>query len=224
MIRMIPAIKLLAGFFLVAVLATATAASANLIPTEDLFKPSEFSNVRMSPDGMFIAAIARTPAQPGGQNLIVMDLSDRSVKVLTGYPEDEVTRFWWVTDERLVFMINRDYESRTKSAEYLGTYAINRDGSRGRQIHEPFEGDRRGGRSIGGAGTGRIGGIREDFRILDIWWSNPEYILVQKISQRFRFPDVYKVNVNTGHMRKLTIKDNDIMNWYVNYQGRPRVG
>ena len=59
MIRMIPAIKLLAGFFLVAVLATATAASANLIPTEDLFKPSEFSNVRMSPDGMFIAAIAR---------------------------------------------------------------------------------------------------------------------------------------------------------------------
>ncbi|MCH7509741.1 MAG: S9 family peptidase [Proteobacteria bacterium] len=224
MIRMIPAIKLLAGFFLVAVLATATAASANLIPTEDLFKPSEFSNVRMSPDGMFIAAIARTPAQPGGQNLIVMDLSDRSVKVLTGYPEDEVTRFWWVTDERLVFMINRDYESRTKSAEYLGTYAINRDGSRGRQIHEPFEGDRRGGRSIGGAGTGRIGGIREDFRILDIWWSNPEYILVQKISQRFRFPDVYKVNVNTGHMRKLTINDNDIMNWYVDYQGRPRVG
>ena len=224
MIRMIPAIKLLAGFFLVAVLATATAASANLIPTEDLFKPSEFSNVRMSPDGMFIAAIARTPAQPGGQNLIVMDLSDRSVKVLTGYPEDEVTRFWWVTDERLVFMINRDYESRTKSAEYLGTYAINRDGSRGRQIHEPFEGDRRGGRSIGGAGTGRIGGIREDFRILDIGWSNPDYILVQKISQRFRFPDVYKVNVNTGHMRKLTINDNDIMNWYVDYQGRPRVG
>ena len=128
MIRMIPAIKLLAGFFVVAVLATATAASANLIPTEDLFKPSEFSNVRMSPDGMFIAAIARTPAQPGGQNLIVMNLDDRSVKVLTGYPEDEVTQFWWVSDKRLVFMLHRDFESRTKSADYLGTYAINRDG------------------------------------------------------------------------------------------------
>ncbi|MCH8219757.1 MAG: S9 family peptidase [Proteobacteria bacterium] len=223
--RMFPVIKLLAGFFLVAVLAIATAASADLIATEDLFKPSEFSNVRMSPDGMFIAAIARTPAQPGGQNLIVMNLSDRSVKVLTGYPKDEVTRFWWVSDKRLVFMLHRDFESRTKSADYLGTYAINRDGSRGRQIHEPFEGDRRGGRSIGGDGTGsgRVG-IREDFRVLDIWWANPDYILVQKINQRFRFPDVYKVNVNTGHMRKLTINDNDIMDWHVDYKGRPRVG
>ncbi len=223
--RMFPVTELLAGFFLVAVLATATAASADLIPTEDLFKPSEFSNVRMSPDGMFIAAIARTPAQPGGQNLIVMNLSDRSVKVLTGYPEDEVTRLWWVTDERLVFMINRDYESRTKTADYLGTYAINRDGSRGTQIHEPFEGDRRGGRSVGGDGTGsgRVG-IREDFRVLDIWWANPDYILVQKINQRFRFPDVYKVNVNTGHMRKLTINDDDIMDWHVDHKGQPRVG
>ncbi|MEE8464191.1 MAG: hypothetical protein V3S53_05345, partial [Gammaproteobacteria bacterium] len=187
--RMFPVIELLAGFFLVAVLATATAASADLIPTEDLFKPNEFSNVRMSPDGMFVAAIARTPAQPKGQNLIVMNLDDRSVKVLTGYPEDEVTQFWWVSDKRLVFMVHRDSESRTKTADYLGTYAINRDGSRGSQIHEPFEGDRRGGRSAGGSGTGsaRVG-IREDFQVLDIWWSNPKYILVQKINQRFRFP------------------------------------
>ena len=222
--HMFPVIRFFAGFFVFAVLATTTASSADLIPTEDLFKPSEFSNVRMSPDGMFVAAIARTPAQPKGQNLIVMNLADRSVKVLTGYPEDEVTRFWWVTDERLVFRINRDFESRTKSADYLGTYAINRDGSRGRQIHEPFEGDRRGGRSIGGAGTGRIGGIREDFRVLDIWWSNPDYILVQKINQRFRFPDVYKVNVNTGHMRKLTINDDKIMDWHVDHKGQPRVG
>ena len=222
--RMFPVTELLAGFFLVAVLATATAASADLIPTEDLFKPSEFSNVRMSPDGMFVAAIARTPAQPKGQNLIVMNLDDRSVKVLTGYPEDEVTQFWWVSDKRLVFMLHRDFESRTKSADYLGTYAINSDGSRGTQIHEPFEGDRRGGRSIGGAGTRRSGGIREDFQVLDIWWSNPDYILVQKINQRFRFPDVYKVNVNTGHMRKLTINDEDIMDWHVDHKGEPRVG
>ncbi|MFB3064417.1 MAG: hypothetical protein ACE1ZL_06945, partial [Gammaproteobacteria bacterium] len=224
--RRFPISQVFAGFLVLAALTTNTASSAGLIATEDLFKPSEFSNVRMSPDGLFIAAIARTPAQPDGQNLIVMDLSDRSVKVLTGYPEDEVTRFWWVTDERLVFMVDRDYESRTKSAEYLGTYAINRDGSRGRQIHEPFEGDQRGGRSIGGAGTGRIGGfgIREDFQVLDVWWSNPDYILVQKINQRFRFPDVYKVNVNTGHMRKLTINDNDILDWHVDYNGQPRVG
>ncbi|MCZ6879931.1 MAG: S9 family peptidase, partial [Gammaproteobacteria bacterium] len=219
-------LQVFAGFLVLAALTPTAASSANLIATDDLFKPSEFSNVRMSPDGMFIAAIARTPAQPDGQNLIVMDLSDRSVKVLTGYPEDEVTRFWWVTDERLVFMVDRDYESRTKSAEYLGTYAINRDGSRGRQIHEPFEGDGRGGRSIRGAGTGRIGGfgIREDFQVLDVWWSNPDYILVQKINQRFGFRDVYKVNVKTGHMRKQTINDNDIVDWHVDYNGRPRVG
>ncbi|MCZ6687226.1 MAG: S9 family peptidase [Gammaproteobacteria bacterium] len=224
--RRFPIFQVFAGFLVLAALTPTAASSANLIATDDLFKPSEFSNVRMSPDGMFIAAIARTPAQPDGQNLIVMDLSDRSVKVLTGYPEDEVTRFWWVTDERLVFMVDRDYESRTKSAEYLGTYAINRDGSRGRQIHEPFEGDGRGGRSIRGAGTGRIGGfgIREDFQVLDVWWSNPDYILVQKINQRFGFRDVYKVNVKTGHMRKQTINDNDIVDWHVDYNGRPRVG
>lgn len=223
--RRFPIFQVFAGFLLLAALTTNAASSAGLIATEDLFKPSEFSNVRMSPDGLFIAAIARTPAQPDGQNLIVMDLSDRSVKVLTGYDKDEVTRFWWVTDQRLVFMINRDYESRVKTADYLGTYAINRDGSGGTQIHEPFEGDRRGSRSASGDGTGsRRDGIREDFQVLDIWWSNPGYILVQKINQRFGFPDVYKVNVKTGHMRKQTINDNDILDWYADYNGRPRVG
>ncbi len=167
--RLFPVSKFLAGFLVFAVLATPTASFADLIPTEELFKPSEFHNVRMSPDGLYVAAIARTPAQPDGQNLIVMNLSDRSVKVLTGYPEDEVTRFWWVTDQRLVFMLNRDFESRAKTADYLGTYAIDRDGSHGRRIHVPFEGDSRGGRGLGGSagsGTGRIGGIREDFQVL----------------------------------------------------------
>ncbi|MCZ6716775.1 MAG: S9 family peptidase [Gammaproteobacteria bacterium] len=225
--RLFPVSKFLAGFLVFGVLATPTASFADLIPTEELFKPSEFHNVRMSPDGLYVAAIARTPAQPDGQNLIVMNLSDRSVKVLTGYPEDEVTRFWWVTDQRLVFMLNRDFESRAKTADYLGTYAIDRDGSHGRRIHVPFEGDSRGGRGLGsssGSGTGRIGGIREDFQVLDPWWANPDYILVQKINQRFRFPDVYKVNVNTGHMRKLTINETDIMDWYVDHKGQPRAG
>ena len=224
--RLFPVTKFVAGFFVIAVLATPAASSADLIPTMDFFKPNEFSNVRMSPDGLFVAAIARTPAQPDSQNLIVMKLSDRSVKVLTGYVDDEVTRFWWVNDERLFFRLNRDSESRTASADYNGTYAINRDGSRGTRIHIPFEGDSRSGRGVGGTGTGNVGtgGIREDFRILDMWYANPKFILVQKISQRFRFPDVYKVNVINGYMKRLTVNDNEIMDWHADYNGQPRAG
>ncbi|MCZ6717215.1 MAG: hypothetical protein O6946_09150, partial [Gammaproteobacteria bacterium] len=129
--RLFPVTNFLAGLLVFALLAIPTASFADLIPTEELFKPSEFHNVRMSPDGLYVAAIARTPAQPDTPNLIVMNLGDRSVKVLTGYDEDEVTRFWWVNDERLVFRITRDSESRTTSADYNGTFAINRDGSRG---------------------------------------------------------------------------------------------
>ncbi|MCZ6559310.1 MAG: hypothetical protein O6931_00275, partial [Gammaproteobacteria bacterium] len=213
--RLFALLKFPGCFLAAAFLAIPGVSFADLIPTEDLFRPNEFSNVRMSPDGLYVAAIARTPAQPDGQNLIVMQLADRSVKVLTGYKDDEVTRFWWVNDKRLLFELTRDSESPTKSADYLGTYAINRDGSRGTRIHVPFQGDSRGGRGIGGSGTGsgRAGGIRKDFEIMDIWWENPEFILVQKINQRFRFPDVYKVNVNTGHMRKQTVNEMEIMDW-----------
>ncbi len=212
-------------FLVAALLAIPGVSVADLIPTEDLFRPDEFTNVRMSPDGLFVAAIARTPAQPDGQNLIVMKLADRSVKVLTGYPDDEVTQFWWVNDKRLLFELTRDSDSPSKSADYLGTYAINRDGSNGARIHVPFQGDSRGGRGVGGSGTGSARtGIRKDFQIMDIWWENSDHILVQKINQRFRFPDVYKVNVNTGHMRKQTVNDVEIMDWHADYNGKPRAG
>ncbi|MGH8494762.1 MAG: alpha/beta hydrolase family protein, partial [Gammaproteobacteria bacterium] len=208
---MITAARLLAA----AALATSAAAVAGPPPVEAFFRNVEFDEVKLSPDGEFLAAIARVEAAPDARNLAVIDLDTRKPRVLTGYEEEDIRFFEWVGDERLLFKLDRDYDSTVEANEYLGTYSIMRDGSRGRVLHEPFSQD---GRSLGRS-SGAMGGIRETVELMHRLPGDPRHVLVAKYDRRFMYPDAYSMDTDNGHMRKAATNERNSFTWYADNEG-----
>ncbi|CAN5248375.1 hypothetical protein BH24PSE2_BH24PSE2_23100 [soil metagenome] len=97
----------------------------------------------------------RVEKAPDARNLAVVDIDSKKSEVLTGYDDEDIRYFEWISNERLLFKLDRDYDSTDEANEYLGTYAIDRDGSKRRVLHEPFGKDRR---STRGQATGAPGG------------------------------------------------------------------
>ena len=94
------------------------------------FKDPEFSRMRLSPDGKWLAAIA---PREGKNNLFTIRLSDRKLFGCTEEDEDEVYSFTWISNERLVFeMKNRN------NFPNGGLYAVNRDGSKPKVLNLSF--------------------------------------------------------------------------------------
>lgn len=110
------------GFtFGMGVLAALPGLAAEPPPVEAFFRNAEFAEVKLSPDGRFLAAIARVEAAPDARNLAVVDIDSKKASVLTGYEKEDIRSFEWVDDERLLFKLDRDYDSTSEMGEYLGT-------------------------------------------------------------------------------------------------------
>jgi dipeptidyl aminopeptidase/acylaminoacyl peptidase len=190
-------------------------------PVEAFFRNAEFAEVKLSPDGRFLAAIARVEAAPDARNLAVVAIDSKKATVLTGYEKEDIRSFEWVDDERLLFKLDRDYDSTSEMGEYLGTYAIQRDGSKGRVLHEPYAKDRR---SMRGQPTGAAGGVRETVYLLDTLPGDSTHVLVEKHDARLIFPDVYRMDVTNGQMRKTVTNELNVQSWYADHSGAVRAG
>ena len=100
------------------------------LPVQVFFKDPEFSRMRLSPDGKWLAAIA---PREGKNNLFTIRLSDRKLFGCTEEGEEEVYSFTWISNERLVFeMKNRN------NFPNGGLYAVNRDGSKPKVLNLSF--------------------------------------------------------------------------------------
>ena len=100
------------------------------LPVQVFFKNPEFSRMRLSPDGKWLAAIA---PREGKNNLFTIRLSDRKLFGCTEEDEEEVYSFTWISNERLVFeMKNRN------NFPNGGLYAVNRDGSKPKVLNLSF--------------------------------------------------------------------------------------
>ena len=100
------------------------------LPVQVFFKDPEFSRMRLSPDGKWLAAIA---PREGKNNLFTIRLSDRKLFGCTEEDEEEVYSFTWISNERLVFeMKNRN------NFPNGGLYAVNRDGSKPKVLNLSF--------------------------------------------------------------------------------------
>ena len=95
---------------------------AEKLPVETFFKDPEFSRMRLSPDGKWLAAIA---PRNGKNNLLTIRLSDRKLFGCTEENENEVHSFNWISNERMIFQM-KDLNNFPNG----GLYAVNRDGSR----------------------------------------------------------------------------------------------
>jgi len=104
---------------------------AEKLPVETFFKNPEFSRMRLSPDGKWLAAIA---PREGKNNLLTIRLSDRKLFGCTAEDENEVYSFNWISDERLIFQM-KDRNNFPNG----GLYAVNRDGSKHKVLNQSFK-------------------------------------------------------------------------------------
>jgi dipeptidyl aminopeptidase/acylaminoacyl peptidase len=132
-----------------------TFASAPAPPVEQFVGSAGIAQVTVSPSGEHAAFIGVNPA--GRRVLVVMGLArSAEARVLAAIANADITRVWWVNDDRLVF---EAFESDTLVREGgAGTFAVDREGRDLRQlIAWQFR-------------TGAETGTRIDRRILPFGW------------------------------------------------------
>jgi dipeptidyl aminopeptidase/acylaminoacyl peptidase len=108
-------------------------ASAQTAPpaVEDFFRPPAYAQIELSPDGKTLAALAPIHDRA---NLVAIDLATRKPLALTSFKNEEVDWFDWVNDRRLLFGAIRKRQSDGQRMWLPGPYAIDRDGTRPRDL------------------------------------------------------------------------------------------
>jgi dipeptidyl aminopeptidase/acylaminoacyl peptidase len=112
--------------------ATARAAAPIPVPVEHFFDNAAFTGAVLSPTAKFLAARLGRPGQRDA--LVVVDLTDKTVKVVASFPRDDIGNFYWVNDERLVFDATDKTAGQGDVRYYPGLYAVDRDGGNQRQL------------------------------------------------------------------------------------------
>ena len=105
--------------------AEATATKASAIPLETFLRRPEFNDMSLSPNGDFLAAIS--PFKGRG-NLVVINLAERSRRLLTSFETTDVANFYWVNNKRICMRV-ADGQDVTGNFTYRGTFCVNTDGS-----------------------------------------------------------------------------------------------
>lgn len=98
--------------------------SAADIPVEAFFKRAQYSEMLLSPNAERLAAL--TPFK-NRNNLVVIDLGNRTRNVITAFETLDVADFYWVNSERLCLRV-ADGQEVSGRQNYRGTYCVDQDG------------------------------------------------------------------------------------------------
>ena len=171
----------------------------------DFFKNSDFAALQLSPNGEWLAAIG---PYEGRRNLFSMRLSDRVSARLTNLQSKsraiynrDVAFFFWVSDERLIYGVD------TGGNESFSWFAVNRDGTDQRQLFR---------------GAGGVEFVPPNTNMLNRLDNDPEHILVSNNERSRSYPDVYRMNVYTGKMRRVETNPGYIQGYAADWDGKLR--
>ncbi|MDQ3231271.1 MAG: S9 family peptidase [Pseudobdellovibrionaceae bacterium] len=150
-------------------------------PLEDFFKEPEYSQLKISPDGRFIAAIF----PKNGINSIGILSSDLSQMIFTGQFDDErhVINYEWVNDTRLMLQAGKKFGYLDGRNSDVRTYFVDYNG---RNFQNYFAGK------------------WAYYSLVRTLPNDPNYVVMAKYhySDRGR-PTAVKVNVNNGDEKLL---------------------
>ena len=189
------------GLFLATILfaAGAQAQSAKQYSVEDFFKNSDFASLRISPNGEWLAALG---PYENRRNLFAMRLDDRKAVRLTGLKDKDVAYFLWASDERLLFGLDSD------GNESFSLYAVNRDGTEQKELVR---------------GASGITLFPTSTFVLDRLEHDAEHVLVRNNERSKFYPDVYRLNIYTGRMRRTETNPGHFLGWGTDWDGNVRV-
>src|SRR5215471_5400544 len=111
---------------LVALVDCISGARASEIPVEVLFQRAKYGQIQLSPDGRYLAIVARLKNR---NNLAVIELESRQAKLVTNFSDADVLQSYWLNNDRLLITEGDALEASGR-AQLFGWYAVDRDGSR----------------------------------------------------------------------------------------------
>jgi dipeptidyl aminopeptidase/acylaminoacyl peptidase len=169
-----------------------------VIPVETFMKRAEFTAMSISPKGDRLAALSPYKDR---DNLVVIDLTNRTRKVITAFEKYDVVAFNWVNNDR-IFLRVADGKDALGRITYLGTFAVDIDGSNLRDLT-----NLRGlapARSLPGDTEGEM---------------------LVTMSERNRYSrDLYKLNTKTGRYSLLTFDSpGEVGGWVLDWDRVARV-
>jgi dipeptidyl aminopeptidase/acylaminoacyl peptidase len=100
--------------------------SAQPVSLADLAKHAQYKDVKISPDGQFLAA---TAVVKGQTVLALIRLSDKKGNLVRPREEDDVTDFWWASPTRVLYSVGErvgGYDAPLATGEL---FAVNADGN-----------------------------------------------------------------------------------------------
>lgn len=152
---------------------------------EDYAKHAQFMNIKISPQGNYLAATSRTPE--GNINLTVLDINNQEVLSVTqGRGKESVSDFNWVSDERLVMSMAREvgsYETPFATGEI---FAMDADGGNQKIL------------------TGwRSDGLKQFAQIIDLLPEESDQVMIYSTSNNASEPyvDIYRLKVDSGRVK-----------------------
>ena len=170
---------------------------------EDFFRNAQYSNMQISPNGKYLAAIA---PQKGRRNIAIIDLEDRSKSsFITALKDQDIAGYGWITDDRIIFAVDADGQ------EALAMYAVDRAGGKIRTLIDPLGKDEGGGIGLPSPG------------ILDILEDDPKHILVTFDARKVGSPDVFRVNIKTGSRKMVVRNPGTVSGYLTDHDGKVRV-
>jgi dipeptidyl aminopeptidase/acylaminoacyl peptidase len=181
--------------------------SAQEIPVEKMFKKSEFGSIQLSPDRKLLAAVA---PYKGRYNISVLDLEKRTLNRLTGVTETDVNDYFWIGSDRIIFSTadRQGFESRGDG----GLYAINVDGSEGRELNKPV-------RAKANEGAYIIRVFEPLGRVKD----SKDEIYVRSNERSADTTDIFQLNTRTGRKTLLTFDTpGNVQRWIFDKDQVPR--
>jgi dipeptidyl aminopeptidase/acylaminoacyl peptidase len=188
--------------------ATTTALKASAIPIDQWARRPEFNNMSLSPNGDWLAAIS--PFKGRG-NLVVINLAERSRRILTSFETTDVANFYWVNNKRICMRVS-DGQDVTGNFTYRGTFCINTDGS---EFSDFTRIDRR-----SSADQGRIVLFNP---IRAVGGDSNDYIVSMPARTRTS-NDLYRFNTLNGRYQLLTFNSpGDVSRWVLDRNQVPRV-
>jgi len=203
-------IKSFITLFLLLSVSVTYAKSGKEIPLEDFFKNPAYSQLKISPNGKYLAALIDVLDR---RNLMVMETNNLSkYEILTGFKKQNVGSFFWANDDRIVFTMDS-----SNGREALSLYTVER-GKKKPEIVQLLgaEGTRRGVVSASVAHT-----LPDD----------PNHIIVSYNRRFIKAPDLYKIALDSkwnsrkkrNHSMKLIAENpGNVQGWILDHEGEVR--
>jgi dipeptidyl aminopeptidase/acylaminoacyl peptidase len=175
-----------------------TSAKPPVIPVDVFMRRQEFAAMSLSPNGDKLAALVPVKDR---DNLVVIDLAKRTRQTITNFVEYDVVDFDWINNDRLYVRV-ADGRDALGEARYLGTWAVNTDGS----------------------GIRNLTDLRRLAPLKTIDGDTKGEMYVTMNLRNRAIADVYRLNTNTGRSELLTFKNpGETQSWLLDWNDQPLV-